>query len=74
MLLNPTSDILNLRFINLNQGMIHTALYNLQGQLIRQSSTHGSVNLLNVSNEPAGIYYVHLTLGEKFVIKEVVVN
>jgi len=71
---NPTSDILNLRFNNLYQGMIHTALYNPTGQLIRQSSTHGNVIVLNVSNEPAGIYYVHLTLGEKLVIKEVVIN
>jgi len=60
---NPAQDILN---IETQQPIETLKIYNLQGQLIKEDSTHS----INVSQLNAGLYFVQLTLEGKTVTKK----
>lgn len=67
---NPTNGPLNLSFDNSNQRNIEIHVMNINGQLLRQLSSHKNGVYTDISDWPAGIYLVRMIDGDKE-IKEV---
>jgi hypothetical protein len=62
---NPANDMLTVNLENAvpTQKTYHILLYNMQGNIIRQTKTEKSIVQLNVSNIPDGIYFLHINGG-----------
>jgi len=65
---NPVSDILSVEINDVGQGSKVTytydiCLYDVQGTLVRQTTTKGGTIQFNVSTLPNGIYYLHIYDG-----------
>ncbi|MBJ05135.1 MAG: hypothetical protein CMP65_04470 [Flavobacteriales bacterium] len=66
---NPTQDILNIRFIDL-EGVSSILIRNLNGKLIYSKSNFSTSNelSLDISNFSHGIYFLEITTNSKDVI------
>ena len=62
---NPTSGPLNLSFDNHNQRNVEIHIMNINGQLLRQLSSHKNGVYTAISDWPAGIYLVRLIDGDQ---------
>jgi hypothetical protein len=71
---NPTSDVINIDLLSQTNEEATFArartitiydirLYNSHGNIVRQTTTTGDNIQFNVSNLPAGIYYLHIYDG-----------
>ena len=74
---NPSNGISTLTFENENRGELNIKVYDLQGRLILDQDKLDFDGYyeeqINISNQPAGIYLVELSLnGEKYT-KELVI-
>jgi hypothetical protein len=75
---NPTSDYLNLRFNNLTENNLIVNIYDVNGQLrktekIDIEKTAQTVESLEVSYLPSGIYLCSVENGERKITKRIVI-
>jgi hypothetical protein len=57
---NPTNGIMHVR--SLSAGDLHATAANILGERVASAHTQGSNLSLDLTNFPAGVYYVHVTM------------
>ncbi|MBE0641133.1 MAG: right-handed parallel beta-helix repeat-containing protein, partial [Bacteroidales bacterium] len=74
---SPANDVLNLSISGLN-GLMEVRMLNLQGQVVRHEKLEGQGNELahtmNVSELPAGIYYLRLEAVNVLEVRKIVIE
>lgn len=73
---NPTDAYLNVRLPQSITGMVSLELFNNVGQLVnkQQEVLSGSQLSLDVTAQPAGVYYLRIRSGQKQSMKKVVIE
>jgi len=71
---NPATDFITIELENENRHMIKAALVSSTGQTINKYSTRGSQLTANLSNVPAGLYFVKVNIGDQYKTKELLVR
>ncbi|HHH49380.1 MAG TPA: T9SS type A sorting domain-containing protein, partial [Saprospiraceae bacterium] len=72
---NPVQEVLNINLSSQESGTANIKLINLSGQIVKQSA----INLfygqqsksIALSNFPKGIYFLHISNGEKSIVKKI---
>lgn len=59
---NPTSGVVRLDYGSLSFRKVELTLYNAIGQRLLQQSGDKAISTLDLSDRPAGVYYLHLVL------------
>jgi parallel beta-helix repeat protein len=74
---SPANDVLNLSISGLN-GLMEVRMLNLQGQVVRHEKLEAQgnelIHTMNVSELPAGIYYLRLEAGNILEVRKVVIE
>ncbi len=70
---NPTSGQFTIK-TNGNQSGYTVEVYNLMGEEVYQSTLSGSQNNIDLSSQPAGLYFVYLKSGEGVEVGKVLVT
>lgn len=73
---NPSNEIVNLDFTNLKSGNIKYWLFNNEGKTVTSGNFELSNNVVryDVSNLPAGIYYLRVAIDNKKITKKIMVG
>ncbi len=69
---NPTSGQFTIK-LNGNQNGYTVAVFNVMGEKICQSVLNNSQDIINLSSQPAGLYFVYLRSGEGIEVGKVLV-
>lgn len=49
-------------------------VYNVQGKLIKKTSSSAELNKFDLTNQPKGLYFVKIAMGEKSTVKKVIIE
>ena len=82
---NPSNDIVKLDFRNIKSGNIKYWIFNIEGKTVSTGSFNlidnvnddddsGHIVTYDVSNIPAGIYYIRIAVDNKMITKKMVVG
>jgi len=66
---NPTNGIFNIMFDGIQGGLYSVSIYNISGEEIYHSEEYQSI--IDLSNEPEGVYYMHFFVNTKIIIRKV---
>ena len=69
---NPTKDKFYANWIG--SGTVSIELYNTQGQKLLSSELNNKSEAIDVANLQSGVYFLHLELDEKVVLKKLMIE
>jgi hypothetical protein len=71
---NPSNGLFNLEVAGLDQS-VNVSIENIQGQVVYQGMVNGNGRMeLNIQNQAAGIYMLHLSTEQGRVVRKLIVQ
>lgn len=70
---NPARDVINIE-VNNDDEISSWQLHNIQGQLVMKSEGSACANVINISDIDSGLYLLTINVGEKQLLKKVVLE
>ncbi|MCB9336371.1 MAG: lamin tail domain-containing protein [Flavobacteriales bacterium] len=67
---NPVNDVLNIKFENVEK--VQVQLFSTQGKLISTKVEETKLTSINMTYLERGVYYLHITIGDKLIVKKVI--
>ena len=72
---NPSSELFTVRRLNTAGDNMDIKVYDVMGKLIRQQSNITDTNYkLNLAGVSKGIYFLHLNIENKRLVKKLILN
>lgn len=65
---NPTTDIIHI----LLQESCFIQIYNSIGELVAENASSSIEHTVNLSNQPQGVYYIHIRNKEKHIVRQII--
>ncbi len=70
---NPAREVINIRFINLPENGVEIILYDVTGNPIVTRIALSNIEILNIANLPAGVYFIKTSIKNQSKIKKLII-
>ena len=70
---NPARNIINIRFSNLSGNSAEITLMDVTGKPVYNSITQSNIEIVNIENLPAGVYFIKTSLKTQSKIKKLLI-